>query len=114
MKIFLIICQICLLPLISFAESGEARCVNGNCEGWSLSYENKNDITANYTLYNNTGKPAFNINYRLLFYTYHDEFVTSISKNIAGPLSRKRTFSDTWPHNASKVQFEIYSNDKQP
>jgi len=96
------------MPVAVLAERGEIPCVRGNCEGWSATYENENDVTATYTFYNNTGKPAFNIKYRLLFYTYLDDFVTTVHNKIEGPITRKTSFSGQWPDKASKVQFEIY------
>ena len=108
MRIVFMIALLCLLPVAALAERGEIPCTRGNCEGWSGSYENENDVTTTYTLLNNTGKPAFNINYRLLFYTFLEEYVATIQNRIEGPITRKTSFIARWPDNAAKVQFEIY------
>jgi hypothetical protein len=108
MRIVFMIALLCLLPVGALAESGDMPCIRGNCEGWSGSYVNENNITATYTFNNNSGKPAFNIKYRLLFYTYLDDFVATIQNNIEGPITRKTSFTARWPDKASKVQFEIY------
>jgi hypothetical protein len=113
MKIIFIAAIFCLLPVVVLAESGDIPCIRGNCDGWSASYENENNITTKITLNNNTGKPAFNINLRILFYTYLDEYVALIQKKIDGPLTRKTTFTERWPDKAAKVQFEIYAKEDQ-
>lgn len=114
MKIVFMITLLCLLPVAALAESGSIPCIRGNCEGWSGSYENENNITAKYTFNNDTGKPAFNIKLRLLFHTYLDEYVSMVQKNIEGPITRKTSFAGNWPDKASKVQFEIYWSEEPP
>lgn len=108
MRFFIIIILLCLLPVAVLAEQGEIPCIRGNCEGWTGSYENENDVTTTYTLHNNTGKPAFKINCRLLFFTYLDDLVTTIQNKIDGPIVKEISFIERWPDNAAKVQFEIY------
>lgn len=112
MRTIFMIALVCLLPVAALAERGDIACIRGNCEGWSGSYENENNITATYTFNNNSGKPAFNIKLRLLFYTYLDEYVSMVQKNIEGPITRKSSFTGSWPDKASKVQFEIYCSDE--
>ncbi len=114
MRIIFVAVLLCLLPVAVLAESGDIPCIRGDCEGWSGAYENENNITTTYTFLNNSGKAAFNINLRLLFYTYLDEYVTTIQKKLEGPITRKSSFVARWPDNAAKVKFEIYFSEKQP
>lgn len=114
MRMIFVAILICLLPGAALAEQGDIPCIRGNCEGWSGSYDNENNFTTTYTFHNNTGKPAFGITCRLLFYSYLDEYVANIQKKIDGPITRVTSFVGTWPDNASKVKFEIYWSENQP
>jgi hypothetical protein len=106
-----------------FADTGDIKCVNGNCDGWTGHYETitgssgmgKYSGAADYIFKNNTGKPAFNIKIMLNFYDYFGTFIMRLQRKEEGPINVQIPMRGPWPTGASKVTFDIYySEEYQP